>query len=182
MSCSESRTVTKSTGTVFETLPRSQVRTSSPDTSQTFAPVELEVLAENSATMFIDAALAKDIDLGFEIAPASAPGISWMLQEALSNLIDNAIRYTPQGGVITVRSGVVDGRPFLEVQDSGPGIPEDQIEHVCKRFYRIPGSPGNGCGLGLAIVREIAELHGTTLAFRNTPPTGMTARLEFPAH
>jgi two-component system sensor histidine kinase TctE len=61
---------------------------------------------------------------------------------------------------VTVRAGVREGRPFLEVEDDGPGIPEDQRGRVRERFYRIPGTTGHGCGLGLAIVSEIAEAHG----------------------
>ena len=82
-----------------------------------------------------------------------------MLREALANLIDNALRYTPPQGVVTVRSGMRGAFAILEVEDNGPGIPRDERERIFERFYRIPGSSSEGCGLGLAIVREIAELH-----------------------
>jgi two-component system sensor histidine kinase TctE len=84
----------------------------------------------------------------------------------LSNLIDNAIRYTPAGGRITVRvqpepaAGVV----HLEVEDTGIGIPAAERERVLERFYRILGRDGDGSGLGLAIVREIVTMHGGQLA------------------
>lgn len=143
-------------------------------------PVALDRLVENSASIFLDAALLKDIDLGFEIAPATVPGYPWMLQEALSNLIDNAIRYTPTGGIITVRCGVEDSQAFIEVEDSGPGIPEDQRKRVFERFYRIPGSPGNGCGLGFPIVSEIAQLHGATVELGTARQGhGLSARICF---
>lgn len=141
--------------------------------------VSLDRLVENSATLFLDAALAKDIDLGFEIAPATTYGLPWMVQEALSNLIDNAIHYTPPGGIVTVRCGLEDSRPYIEVEDSGPGIPEEESQHVFERFYRIPGSSGHGCGLGLAIVREIADMHAATVLLRNRPTGGLQAKIVF---
>ena len=144
-----------------------------------FELVRLDQLVEEAATTFLDAALAKDLDLGFEIAPAATRGLPWMLREALANLIDNAIRYTPAGGVVTVHCGEKGGSPFLEVEDSGPGIPEPHSGQVFERFYRIPGSPGNGCGLGLAIVSEIARLHGATIRLANGNQGGLRVRLSF---
>lgn len=145
--------------------------------------VALDELAEASASDFLDAALLKQIDLGFDIAPATVPGVRWMLKEALANLVDNAIRYSPPGSVVTVRCGREprSGRPFLEVQDSGPGINAEQRSRVFERFYRIPGTPGDGCGLGLPIVQEIARRHGADLALHTVPGGGLRVRIEFPA-
>lgn len=78
-------------------------------------------------------------------------------------MIDNAIRYTPNNSVITVLSGHRDGFPFVEVIDNGPGISVELRELALERFYRIPGSGGDGCGLGLAIVREVADVHGAVV-------------------
>lgn len=142
-------------------------------------PVPLQPLLENAASEFIDAALAKDIDLGFEIAPASVYGVPWMLHEALANLIDNALRYTPAGGVVTVRCGSEGAAPFIEVDDSGPGIPEAQRQNVFERFYRMPGTPGDGCGLGLPIVREIAQLHHAEVELLASPAGGLRVRIRF---
>ena len=144
-----------------------------------FESVDLDRLVENSASIFLDGALAKNIDLGFDIKPATTAGFPWMLQEALSNLIDNAIRYTPTGGIITVSCGDENGHAFLEVDDSGPGIPNEQLKHVFERFYRIPGSPGNGCGLGLAIVSEIAQLHEATVELKRSEQGGLRVRIQF---
>lgn len=152
---------------------------SSASITHSFEAVAIDQLVEKSASTFLDAALAKNIDLGFEISPVTARGMPWMLQEALGNLIDNALRYTPEGGIITVRCGESSGLPFLEVEDNGPGIPPEQLEHVYERFYRIPGSPGNGCGLGLSIVREIAELHGATVQLAAGESGGLRARIQF---
>lgn len=143
--------------------------------------VALDQIAEKSASDFFDAALAKNVDLGFDIPPVTIIGLPWLLQEALANLIDNAIRYTPAAGMITVRCGVVDGRAFLEVEDNGPGIAEEHRAHVFQRFYRLPGSPSGGCGLGLPIVKEIAELHGADILLLSAAGGGLCVRLLFPA-
>jgi two-component system sensor histidine kinase TctE len=144
--------------------------------------VSLDHIAEMSATTYLDVALAKNVDLGFNISPAKVIGLPWLLQEALANLIDNAIRYTPRDGVVTVRCGETTQTAFLEVDDSGPGIPEKYLEQVFERFYRIPGSPSNGCGLGLPIVKEIAELHGAVIRLSTSGSKGLCVRLEFPRH
>ena len=82
-----------------------------------------------------------------------------MLQELIANLLDNAIRYTQAQGKITVTVGADEEGATLQVEDSGPGIPLEEREHVFERFYRLQESAGDGCGLGLAIVREIALIH-----------------------
>lgn len=104
-----------------------------------------------------------------------------MLREALSNLIDNALRYSPEGGTVTVHCGAEQGQAYLGVEDSGPGIPDEHVRHVFERFYRIPGSPGHGCGLGLAIVQEIAELHGARVTFPPSLLGGLHVRIVFPS-
>ena len=141
--------------------------------------IGLDQLAEEAATEFIDAALARDIDLGFELSPASVRGSRWMLKEALANLVDNALRYTPRGGIVTVHCGNEGGHAFIEVRDNGPGIPQAYRSHALERFYRLPGSPGDGCGLGLTIVQEIATRHGATLELLTADDGGLRARLYF---
>jgi two-component system sensor histidine kinase TctE len=83
-----------------------------------------------------------------------------MLRELLSNLIDNALRYTPAGGSVTVRVRSDEQHAILEVEDTGPGIAPAERQRVFERFYRILGNKAEGSGLGLAIVREIAQQHG----------------------
>jgi hypothetical protein len=79
----------------------------------------------------------------------------------IANLVENAIHYGATGGSITVAVGMSSpGRICLAVEDDGPGIPHPERRRVFERFYRIPGSPGDGAGLGLSIVREIARGHG----------------------
>ena len=138
----------------------------------TFAPVEIGALARRAVRDWVQAALAKRMDLGYEGpdagddgAPLDVAGNPLMLREMLGNLIDNAIRYTPEGGRITVRVRAerAAGCVHLEVEDTGPGIPAAERERVLERFYRILGREGDGSGLGLAIVREIITQHGGTL-------------------
>ncbi|HWX10917.1 MAG TPA: sensor histidine kinase N-terminal domain-containing protein [Trinickia sp.] len=134
---------------------------------QVFTPVEIAHLARLAVRDWVQAALAKQMDLGYEGAeqPVMVAGNAVMLREMLSNVIDNAIRYTPAGGRITVRVTAEreKGLVRLEVEDTGPGIAPAERPKVVERFYRILGREGDGSGLGLAIVREIATMHGATL-------------------
>ena len=99
----------------------------------------------------------------------------------LDNLIDNALRYTPGGGAVTVTTGVHEGRPCVSVEDSGPGIPADEAGKVLERFYRIAGTAGDGSGLGLAIAKEIVDRHAGTLEIARSDLHGGTrVRVFFP--
>jgi len=129
--------------------------------------LDLRRIVEGVADEWVHRALARDIDLGFDLAEARVRGNEFMLREALANLVHNALEYTPAGGHVTVRTCTrprADGaRAVLEVEDDGPGIPPDQRAQVLQRFYRILGTAGVGSGLGLAIVAEIAGTHGASL-------------------
>jgi two-component system sensor histidine kinase TctE len=130
--------------------------------------VNLRSLAHDAVQEWVPRAIARDIDLGFELCDATVEGDPLLLGELLDNLIDNALRYTPSGGAVTVRCGYVrcgyEGEAAcLSVEDSGPGIPIWARDKVFERFFRIEGSPGNGSGLGLAIVKEVVEQHGAAL-------------------
>jgi len=87
-----------------------------------------------------------------------------LLLEALSNLVGNAIKFTPSGGLVEIRARAADDGPWVDVSDSGPGIPLDQRDAVTRRFYRTESSRSTpGSGLGLSIVSAIVRLHGYTL-------------------
>jgi two-component system sensor histidine kinase TctE len=146
-----------------------------------YRPVNLGAILDELVDEWVRAADRKEIDLGFERAEAWLHGDPFMLRELASNLIDNAIRYTPSGGHVTVRCGATEGRAFLEVEDSGVGIPPEERDKVFERFYRMPGSPGSGSGLGLAIANDIVQAHSGAL--RLTEPVGhpgTVVRAEFP--
>jgi len=125
--------------------------------------VALDAIVGEVVARFFDRALQSNIDLGAEAQPASVLGDPSLVDDLLSNLVDNALKYTPAGGNVTVSAGTRNGKPFLAVEDTGPGIPESEREHVRQRFYRMPNSPGHGSGLGLAIVDEIARLYDAAL-------------------
>ena len=143
---------------------------------ESFQPVALRPLVEHQVERNIDRAVSAGLDLGADAQEAQVTGDAWLLEDLLGNLIDNALKYTPAGGHVTVRSGVDDGHPFLEVEDDGPGIAESERLRVRERFYRLPGSPGSGCGLGLAIVDEIARAHDASFTI-GVPPAGHGTRM-----
>ncbi|MFA9217563.1 MAG: sensor histidine kinase [Sphingomonadaceae bacterium] len=150
--------------------------------------LDLSLLARNGVHDWVQASFTQRIDLGFEPpnAPVQILGNPTMLRELLSNLIDNALRYTPAGGSVTVRVRDTAEHALLEVEDTGPGIAPSEREHVFDRFYRILGSNVEGSGLGLAIVREIAHQHGAEVDIFNNPrapqakPPGCLFRVSFP--
>ncbi|WP_243042750.1 sensor histidine kinase [Dyella sedimenti] len=147
-----------------------------------FTPIELPHLVGEMIDASLDRAIACGIDLGADSRPAQVTGVYWLLHELLGNLIDNAIRHTPAGGTITVRCGIEAGQPFLEVDDSGSGIPPGERERVRERFYRGHGGEGDGCGLGLSIVDEVARVHGARLSIHDgSVGMGTRMRIDFPA-
>jgi two-component system sensor histidine kinase TctE len=151
-------------------------------------PLDLSLLARAVVQDWVPASFAHEIDLGYEDpdGPLEILGDGMMLRELLSNLIDNALRYTPAGGSVTVRVRSDAGQALLEVEDTGPGIAPGERPRVFERFYRILGSSASGSGLGLAIVREIARQHGAEIEIFNNPRSthkkypGSLFRLTFP--
>ncbi len=129
--------------------------------------VDLRAIVSEVVAKSFDRALQSDIDLGVDAKSVCVIADASLLDDLLSNLVDNALKYTPAGGSVTVRAGRNNGKPFLAVEDTGPGIPETDRQRVRQRFYRLPNSPGHGSGLGLAIVDEIARLYGATVSIEN---------------
>lgn len=136
-------------------------------------PVDLDAVVRDVAGELFPRALAKSIDLGVEgeAGLAMVEGNPLLLREMLKNLIDNAIKYTQRGGSVTARTLNDAGVSLVEVEDNGIGIPEADRERVFERFYRVLESGEDGSGLGLPIVREIADLHGATVRLED-PPEG----------
>jgi two-component system sensor histidine kinase TctE len=114
---------------------------------------------------FVGNARAKKIDLGLDIKVQQATilGDDLMLREMLSNLIDNAINYTPNKGIITVTVEKISDKIQLSVIDNGIGIPLEERSQVFERFHRLRDNEGEGCGLGLAIVKEIVLAHNADI-------------------
>jgi two-component system sensor histidine kinase TctE len=145
------------------------------------AEVNLKAIAESEADGWVHQALARDLDLGFELDWSPVQGDAFLLREALANLVHNALEYSQRGGHVTVRTGRANGHTFLEVEDDGPGIPSTERERVLERFYRVPGTTGTGSGLGLAIVREIAAGHGASIAItEGASAKGCRVAITFP--
>jgi two-component system OmpR family sensor kinase len=147
------------------------------------APVPLAELAGQVIADHAVLAEERGVDLGAAriAGDAVALGEPAGLRTLLANLVDNAVRHTPAGGRVDVSVGVDGGRPWLEVADTGPGIPASERGRVFDRFYRLPGAERPGSGLGLAIVKAIADRHGAEVALADTPGGGLTARVRFAA-
>ncbi|KAG0774003.1 hypothetical protein G6F22_014411 [Rhizopus arrhizus] len=153
------------------------------------ARTDLNAIAYEQAMHWVPQALSLSTDQGFEGSddPVEISGNPLLLAELLNNLVDNALRYTPRGGHITVRVQRVGDEAVLEVEDSGPGIPPEERERVFDRFYRVLGTASDGSGLGLAIVREIAQKHQATVVVSDHPNThsdlpGTRIRVVFPMY
>jgi two-component system sensor histidine kinase TctE len=144
--------------------------------------VALGALVHEVMANCVPRALAKNIDLGFEAAEVDVKiiGVPLLLREMIDNLVDNALKYTPAGGHVTVRLHG-GSRVLLEVEDDGIGIAAEDRKRIFERFFRVLGSGAEGSGLGLAIVREIAELHLATIEVLGPPAgQGTLIRLAFP--
>jgi two-component system sensor histidine kinase TctE len=133
--------------------------------------VDLVALVKAKATSFAAACLRKGCDISFEVVgePTLAQVDAIMLGEAVENLLDNALRYgcadgatngATNGGEVSVRLTFAQDRAIIRVQDSGPGIPVAARNRLFDRFYRVQDDASGGCGLGLAIVRDVAIAHG----------------------
>jgi signal transduction histidine kinase len=100
-----------------------------------------------------------------------------------ANLVSNALKFTPPGGAVTVRAAVEEDAIFFEVEDDGPGIPADELERIFERFHQVDSSASRehgGTGLGLALARELARLHGGNVVVRSRPGAGSVFRVEMP--
>ena len=128
------------------------------------------------------AAEAKAIELNFDIKPSRILGNRILLEELISNLLDNAIRYVQSGGQVTMFSNESDGALHITLLDNGPGMAPENIGKLGTPFFRVDTGNQNGCGLGLAIAREIVRLHKGSLQFsRASEAGGLRIDIELPA-
>jgi two-component system sensor histidine kinase TctE len=147
--------------------------------------VDFGAVARDALEGLTQKALSRNIDLGFE--PDGHRLVVWghptLLRELVVNLVDNALRYTPPGGLVTARVARNGDEVVLQVEDNGPGIPDAAKEKVFERFYRGPEPDNEGTGLGLAIVREIVASHDGRIKLSDrTPPSGLIVEIALPAH
>jgi two-component system sensor histidine kinase TctE len=145
--------------------------------------LDLRQLAQQLTAEMVPRALRQQIDLGMEEAAHKksvwVQANALLLREALTNLIDNALLYAGSGAHVTLRVQAEQGMARLDVLDNGPGIPVSEHERVMERFVRATET-GNGCGLGLAIVREIIESHHGEVRMQSLSPQGLQVILRLP--
>jgi two-component system sensor histidine kinase CreC len=144
------------------------------------SPLVDSLCADKSAMLAKDNLTAtSDID-----ASCSVEGERFLLQQAISNLLDNAIEYSPRGAAIEISTSREPGGWCLNIRDHGPGIPDYARDRLFERFYSTPRPDGGqkSTGLGLSLVREVAQLHGGDIIIENHPAGGTLARLILPAH
>ena len=141
------------------TMARTQADTGSDE------DIDVDVLARDLIAEYLPLAEAKHIDMGLEeVAKFSLRGSRLTLRLLLKNALENALKYTPEGGVVTVRLVSELNSAVIEIVDNGPGIPAAELDRVFDAFYRMPDSVGEGNGLGLAIAREAASRLGGTVS------------------
>ncbi|MBV9703274.1 MAG: sensor histidine kinase N-terminal domain-containing protein [Methylobacteriaceae bacterium] len=147
-------------------------------------PVDFGEIARAAVEKLAARAIEKNIDLGFECdgTEVKIMGHLTLLNELVVNLVDNAVRYTPAGGVITMSLDRNGDALHLRIEDNGPGIPAHERERAFERFHRILGSETEGFGLGLAIVKEIVIAHdGSVRLGEPAEGSGLVVDIDLPA-
>lgn len=132
--------------------------------------IDLNFVVSDVTAELIEHAVRKDLELVYESAsePAIVCGEQTGLRHLVVNLVENAIAYTPAGGTVSVRVRTAPG-VTLSVMDSGAGIPAEERDKVFERFYRVVGTKGDGSGLGLSIVKEVANAHNARISIADGP-------------
>jgi two-component system OmpR family sensor kinase len=143
--------------------------------------VSLPACVEQAIADVAPLASSRHIELQYAAtAPADVRGDADGLRIMIRNLLDNAVRYTPEYGRVQIDLTTAESAASLLIQDSGTGIPQQELVRVFDRFYRIPGTKPSGSGLGLAIVKAIADLHQATVELNNRATGGLAAKVSFP--
>ncbi len=159
---------------------------SEPDGHAHARSVDLHALLDDCVGAYAPLAQQRGVDLGIEeSAAASVHGDADALRVMFNNLLDNATKYTPDGGRVDVSLRIDAGHPVVRIADSGPGIAPEERERVFDRFYRVGAGASRartdvaGTGLGLAIVRRIADQHGLAIALGDSPTGGLQVEVRF---
>ena len=148
-------------------------------------PVDMKEMVLDEAELYSSVAQDKEITLTTRVpeAPLIVRGDRSCLQRALANLLDNAIKFTQQGGAVEVLSFVENGSLVVAIADNGPGIPAEDLPRIYDRFFRGDQSrstPGNG--LGLSLVQSIVHAHGGEISVSSVVNGGTQAKLSLPMH
>ncbi len=146
-------------------------------------PFDLSQCATESAELLRPLANEKGIELSVQTEPTRAVGDPDKIAQVITNLLSNALAYTPSGGRVILSAAVQDQLAVLTVADTGSGIPPEELPHLFGRFYRVETSRSRdrgGSGLGLAITRAIVQAHGGTIDVRSAPGQGSTFTVRLP--
>jgi signal transduction histidine kinase len=151
------------------------------EASRSPARADLDELLSAVVAGHVTQASRKNIELSLHIKQAvTVPGTEIDLTNLLSNLVDNAIRYTTEQGSVAVSLRAFAGAAEIEISDTGIGIPPDALPRIYDRFYRAAGQEIEGSGLGLSIAKAVAEKYGFSLSIANRASGGVIARVGFP--
>lgn len=144
-------------------------------------PVDLGDVAADGASSFAKPASDAGVTIEVDPQPAVVTGDQARLRQLVMILVDNAIRHSPSGGLVTVAVGSDSTGATLSVEDQGPGIRPEDVTHVFERFYRAASAPGGGTGLGLAIAKWIVDRHGGRIEVANRAAGGASFTVNLPA-
>jgi signal transduction histidine kinase len=144
--------------------------------------MDMGALAARAADLYREVAEQKRIRVVLDIpGPAPMQGDPVRIGQALSNLVDNALKYTPEGGTVTLSTGATADLVTVTITDTGPGVPAEEQDAVWRRLYRGDASRSQrGLGLGLTLVRAVAEAHGGSAAVSDAPGGGARFQMRFP--
>lgn len=150
---------------------------------QDFAPLDLAAVAGDVAELYEPLAEDKNLSLSVDLAGGqTVRGNRHLLSQALANLLDNAIKYTPSGGAVSLSLAAGPTGPVIEVADSGPGIPESARDKVLERFQRLESSRNTpGSGLGLSLAAAVVKLHHGELGLLDSPSGGLLVQVRLPS-
>jgi signal transduction histidine kinase len=148
--------------------------------STAMEPLDLSEVVRQAVADTVPLALARNVELElFADAPVQVVGDRVALAVLARNLVDNAVRYSPQGARVEVRVSEKGGAPTIQVDDAGPGIPPSERERVFDRFYRRSVNDESGTGLGLAIVKSVAARHHASVTLDDSPLSGLSVTVRF---
>jgi signal transduction histidine kinase len=149
-----------------------------------FEPVDLAEVARAAAELFRAQAEEKGVRLDVDAASARVRGVREGLTDLVDNLISNAVRYTPAGGRVTVKTGPEDGQAVITVADTGIGIPPDELPRLFEEFFRGEAARKtvmHGTGLGMAIAKRVVDMHGGRIGIESEVGRGTTLRVVLPS-
>jgi signal transduction histidine kinase len=143
-------------------------------------PAPLRPLLEDAVREFAGPFDAADVRLEPRLDDVTADVDPVRIRQVVSNLLSNALKFTPPGGIVRIELGREGGEAVLRVRDSGPGIPPDELPHVFDRFFRGRGARGRGSGIGLTVARELVLAHGGGIVVESEPGRGTTFTVRLP--